>query len=94
MLSPDREPRERNADRANPKQTAMEVWGKRAEPNFMSEINNELEQEPCGGGGRPQRERSGDSIAPLGKSDQGGGEGVVVDPTIISLLLRFPPREV
>jgi len=44
----------------------------------MSGVNDEQEQEPHGGGGRPQRERRGCSIAPLGRSHQGGGEGVVV----------------
>jgi len=34
------------------------------------------------------------SISPLGKSHQGGGEGVVVDPTMISLVLRFQSPEV
>ena len=36
----------------------------------------------------------GCSIAPLGKSHQGGGEGVVVDPTMISLIFRFQSPEV
>jgi len=44
---------------------------------------------PIQEGGRSLRERRGGSIAPLGKSHQGGGEGVVVDHTIISLVLRF-----
>jgi len=68
--------------------------GKGGEPNFMSGVNDEREQEPRGGGGRPQRERRGDGITPLGRSHQGGGEGVVVDPTMISLVLRFQSREV
>ena len=29
----------------------------------------------------PQKERRGDSMTPLGRSHQGRGEGVVVDPT-------------
>jgi len=45
----------------------------------MSGVNDEQEQEPNRGGGRPQRERRGCSITPLGKSHQGGGEGVVVE---------------
>jgi len=44
--------------------------------------------------GRPQRERRGNSFTPLGRSHQGGGERVVVDPTIISLMLRFQSPEV
>jgi len=36
----------------------------------------------------------GDSITPLVRSHQGGGEGVVVDPTMISLVLRFQSPEV
>ena len=53
--------------------------GKGGEPNFMSEINHEQEREPRREGGRPQRERRGCSIAPLGRSHQGGGEGVEVE---------------
>jgi len=70
------------------------VRGKRGEPNFISGVNNEQEQAPRGGGGRPLRERRGGSIALLGKSHQGGGKGVVVDPTMISLMLRFQSPEV
>jgi len=40
----------------------------------MNRNNNPVEE-----GGRPQRERGGCSIAPLGRSHQGGGEGVVVE---------------
>jgi len=43
-------------------------------------VNDEHKQEPRGGGGRPLRERRGGSIAPLGQSLQGGGEGVVGIP--------------
>ena len=68
--------------------------GKGGELNLMSEVNDEQEQEPLGGGGRALRERSGGSITPLGKSHQGGGEGVVVNPTMISLVLRFQSPEV
>jgi len=64
------------------------------EPNFMSGVNDEREQEPCDGGGRPQRVRRGDSITPLGRCHEGGGEGVVVDSTMISLVLRFQSPEV
>ena len=77
-----------------PKRGAKEVRGKGKEPNFMSEVNHEQEQEPGGGEGRPQWERRGDTITPLGRSHQGGGEGVVVDPTMISLVLRFQSPEV
>jgi len=56
-LSADRERREQNADRGKPKRGVKEVRGKGGEPNFMSGVNNEREQEPRGGGGRPQRER-------------------------------------
>ena len=90
----DRERRELHADRAKPKRGAKEVWGKGGEPNFMSEVKDEQEREPRGGGGRPQRERRGDSITPLGRSHQGGGEGVVVDSTMIFLVLRFQSSEV
>jgi len=38
-------------------------------------VNDEREQEPRGGGGRPQRERRGDSITPLGRRHQEGEEG-------------------
>ena len=41
-------------------------------------VNDEQEQ-PRGEGSRPLRERRGCSIAPLGRSHQGGGEGVVVE---------------
>jgi len=44
--------------------------------------------------GRPQRERRGYGITPLGRSHQGGGEEMVVDPTMISLVLRFESPEV
>ena len=64
------------------------------EPNCMSGVKDEREQEPHGGGGRPQRERRCDSITPLGRSHQGGGEGEGVDPTMISLVLRFQSPEV
>jgi len=57
-------------------------------------VNDQQEQEPHGAGGRPQRERRGCGIAPVGRSHQGGGEGVVVDPTMISLVLRFQSPEV
>jgi len=57
-------------------------------------VNDEQEQEPRGGGGRPQRERRGCSIAPLGRSHQGGGEGVVVNSMMIFLVLRFQSPEV
>ena len=67
---------------------------KGGEPNFMSGVNDERKQELRGGGGRPQRERRGDSITPLGRSHQGGGEGEVVDPMMISLVLRFQLPEV
>jgi len=43
---------------------------------------------------RPLREKRGDSITPLGRSHQGGGEGGVVDATMISLVLRFQSPEV
>jgi len=56
-------------------------------------VNDEQEQEPRGGGGRPQRARSGCSIASLDKSHQGGGDGVVVDLTMISLVFRFESPE-
>ena len=42
----------------------------------------------------PRKERWGDSVTPLGRSHQGGGEAGVVDPTIISLVLRFQSPEV
>jgi len=58
------------------------------------EVNDEQKREPRRGGGRPQRERRGNSIAPLGRSHQGGGEGVVVDLMMISLVLRFELPEV
>jgi len=51
------------------------VRGKGEEPNFMSEVNDEEEQESRGGGDRPLRERRGESITSLGRSHQGGGEG-------------------
>jgi len=47
-----------------------------------------------GGGDTPQRERRGDSITLLGRGHQGEGEGMVVDPTMISLVLRFQSPEV
>jgi len=40
----------------------------------MNENKNPVEE-----GGRPLSERGGCSIAPLGRSHQGGGEGVVVE---------------
>jgi len=42
----------------------------------------------------PRKERRGDGITLLGRSHQGRGEGEVVDPTIISLVLRFQSPEV
>jgi len=60
----------------------------------MSEVNDVQEQEPRGGGGIPQWERRGDGITPLGRSNQGGGEGAVVDPMMISVVLRFQSPEV
>jgi len=60
----------------------------------MSGVNDEQEREPRRGGGKPQRERRGYSIPPLGRSHQVGGEGVVVDATMISLVLRFQSPEV
>ena len=42
-------------------------------------VNDEQEQEPRRQGGKPLRVRRGDSITPLGRSHQGGGEGVVVE---------------
>jgi len=42
-------------------------------------VNDEQEQEPRRGEDKPLRERRGDSITPLGRSHQGGGEGVVVE---------------
>jgi len=45
----------------------------------MSGVNDEQEQEPRTGGGRPLREMRGDSVTPLGRSHQGGGETVVVE---------------
>jgi len=77
-----------------PRQGAKEVRGKGGEPNLMSEANDEQEQEQRGGWGKPQRERRAGSITPLGRSHQGGGEEVVVDPTLISLVLRFQSPEV
>ena len=59
------------------------------------EVNNEREQEPHGGRGKSlQEEKSGDIITPLGRSYQGGEERGVVDPTMISLVLRFESLEV
>ena len=52
---------------------------KRENRTSLARVNDEQEQEPCGGGGRPQRERRGDSVTPLDRSHQGGGEGVVVE---------------
>jgi len=60
----------------------------------MSRVNDEQEREPRRGGGRPQRERRGYGVTPLGRSHQGGGEGAVVDLTMISLVLRFQSPEV
>jgi len=42
----------------------------------------------------PRKERRGDSITPLGRSHQGGGEKRGVDPTMISLVSRFQSPEV
>ena len=42
-------------------------------------VNDEQEQEPRRGEDKPLRERRGDSITPLGRSHQGGGEGVVAE---------------
>jgi len=42
----------------------------------------------------PTKERRGNSVTPLGKSHQGGGKGGVVDPMMISLVLRFQSPEV
>jgi len=49
---------------------------------------------PEGGGEEEGRRRGGGSITPLGRSPQGGGEGVTVDPMMISLVLRFQSAEV
>jgi len=57
-------------------------------------VNDEQERGPSREGGRPPRERRGYGITPLGRSHQGGGEGAVVDPTMISLVLRFQLLEV
>jgi len=62
--------------------------------NLMSAVNNERKPESHGGGGRAQSERRGDSITPLSKGHQGGGEGVVLDSTMICLVLRFQSPEV
>jgi len=43
----------------------------------VSTINRN--KNPVEEGGRPQRERGGCSITPLGRSHQGGGEGMVVE---------------
>jgi len=77
-----------------PKRGAKKVWGKGGEPNFMSESMMNGNKDPIEEGVRPHRERRGCSIAPLGRNHQGGGEGVVVDPTMISLVLRFQSPEV
>jgi len=45
-------------------------------------------------GDKPPREMSGDGITLIGRSHQGEGEGGVVDPRIISLVLRFQSPEV
>ena len=68
--------------------------GRGGELNLMSGVNDKRKQEPHRGGGRPQRERRGDSGTPLGRSHEGGGEGVVADLTMISLVLRFQSPEV
>ena len=68
--------------------------GKEGEPNFMRGVNDEQEREPHRGGDRPQRERRGYGFTPLGRSHQGAGEGAVVDPTMISLVLRFQSPQV
>jgi len=60
----------------------------------MSGVNDEQEREPRRGGGRLKRERRGYGFTPLGRSHQGGGEGAVVDPTMISLVLSFQSPEV
>ena len=60
----------------------------------MSRVNDEQEREPSRGGGRPRRQKRGYGIAPLGRSHQGGGEGVVMDHRMISLVFRFQSLEV
>jgi len=52
-------------------------------------VNHEQEREPRTGRGRPQSVRSAYGMTPKRKSPQGGGERAVVDPTMISLVLRF-----
>jgi len=68
---------------------------KRDEPNLMSGVNDEQEQEPHGGRGEgPWGEERVDGITPLGRCYQGGGEGGVEKLTMISLVLRFQLPEV
>jgi len=62
-----------------PTRGAKEVRGKGENWTSWAGVNDEQEQEPRRGGGKPLRERRGDSITPLGRSHQGGGEGVVVE---------------
>jgi len=42
---------------------------------------------PKEGGQEARRRRGGGSVTPLGRSHQGGGEAVAVDPMMISLML-------
>jgi len=49
---------------------------------------------PKEGGQEARRRRGGGIVTPLGRSHQGGGEGEAVDPTMISLVLRFQSPEV
>jgi len=51
----------------------------------MKENKNPIDREGEG----PGREKSVDSITPLGRSHQGGAEGGVEKLTMISLVLRF-----
>ena len=60
-------------------QGEKEVWGNGENLTSCVGVNDKQEQEPCRGGGKPLRERRGDSITPLGRSHHGGGEGVVVE---------------
>jgi len=74
---------EQNANRAKPKRGAKEVRGKGGEPNFMSGVNDEQEQEPCRGRGEGPREREerGWHHSPRQKPSRGkrGGGGGVDD---------------
>jgi len=70
------------------------VRGKRENRTSCVGVNDEREQGPRGGGDRPPSERRGDSITLLGKSHQRGGEGLVVDPTMMALVLRIQSPEV